>query len=82
MEGEKILKNVKQIGLEIHTTSQSVKDLKESVYKHMIYNARKMYQEFGFSLINYTPNGCFGKKVKNGYRSKYFALFEVVFYKL
>ena len=82
MKGKKILKNVRQIGIEIHTNRLKMMP-ETSIHKHMIYTLREMYQTFGFRLIHYRVNGFLGNGVPHAinYPLRYFKVFEAAFYK-
>ena len=77
----KILNNIDQIGIELHTGSVHLKDHKiGQVLGEILQSIQIMKRDFGFKIIDYTPNGCVGKS-QDKIEKRYHTYFDIVLYK-
>ena len=72
-----ILKDVDQIGIEIHTFGKEGEDLRIQLIS-LLDTMRKLHQ-LGFHLISSENNECVGKSVD--IEKRYFSVIELVYYK-
>ena len=77
----KILNNISQIGIELHTGDVHLKDYKiGQVLSEVLNSIKIMKSNFGFKIIDYTPNGCVGKS-QDKLEKRYHTYFDIVLYK-
>ena len=75
------LKNVQQIGIELHTGIVHLQEHKITDTLSKILKAIKiMCQKYGFKIIDYGPNGCVGK-TGDKKEGRYYTYFDIVLYK-
>jgi hypothetical protein len=75
-----VLKNTQQIGIEMHTGSYTVRTNSiRKVLKAIIKAFKAMYDQLGFRLIAYNPNGCVGKTLDP--EKLYYNYHDLLFYK-
>jgi hypothetical protein len=75
-----VLKNVKQIGIEMHTGTPNLhKSKAKKIYNGLLKSFKTMQEDYGYRLIAYNANGCMGKKFCP--ERKYHSYHDLVFYK-
>ena len=75
------LKNVQQIGIELHTGIVHIKDHQIATTLSKVLKAVKLIcQKYGFKIIDYGPNGCVGKSADTK-EKRYHTYFDIVLYK-
>jgi hypothetical protein len=74
-----VLKNVRQIGIELHTGPVHIPNekLHKAIYK-LIQSLQQLY-EMGFRMVSYSPNGCMAKS--HDVERRYYSYFDIVLYK-
>ena len=76
-----VLKNVKQIGIEMHTGKVHLTgEERPQIFKELLKSFLEFYQ-LGFSLISYSPNLCVSQS-QDQYGARYYTYADIVFYKL
>ena len=76
-----ILKNIQQIGIELHTGQVHVKDHQiPQTLSPVLKGVVQMCQDFGFKIIDYTPNGCVSKS-QDKVEKRFHTYFDIVLYK-
>lgn len=76
-----VLKNVQQIGIELHTGKTAMrgnKQIGKTIYD-VLMAIKLMQDKYGFKLIYYGTNGCVGKA--DDVEKKYYSYFDIVLYK-
>ena len=56
----KVLKQVRQIGVEIHTGQEFKQSKIKSILKSLLSSYQKLHGKLGFRLAAYNPNLCIG----------------------
>ena len=75
------MKNVQQIGIEIHTGTVHIKDHQiSSTLSKVLKAVKSICLNYGFKIIDYSPNGCVGK-YGDKKEKKYHTYFDIVLYK-
>ena len=76
-----ILNKISQIGIELHTGDVHLKNHKiGQVLSEVLQSIQIMKREFGFKIIDYSPNGCVGK-AQDKLEKRYHTYFDIVLYK-
>ena len=76
-----ILKNVRQIGIELHTGQLYVdKKDRPRVTKSLLKSMLQMYDDLGFRHVSYSPNTCVGKDA-DSLGKRYYTFMDIVLYK-
>lgn len=75
-----VLKNVQQIGIELHTGPINIQpDKLDGKLRKLLVALQRMDKEYGFKLVSYNPNGCVGKSTDS--QKRYYSYFDIVLFK-
>jgi hypothetical protein len=76
-----VLRNVQQIGIELHTGPIHLKDSQlEEKFGNLLKSLQVMHDKYGFRMVSYNTNGCVGK-AQDKLEGRYYTYFDIVLYK-
>ena len=75
-----VLKQVRQIAVELHTGSIFFKKAKRPSLTRILTSFLTKFHKLGFKLVYYSPNTCVGKE-QDPFGKKYYTFMDIVLYK-